>query len=173
MSDANDVGEFGEHGEHGESGEQAEVREFEARTPVDVAVGVLFDVDDRFLMTSRPDGKVYAGFWEFPGGKLERGETVEAALCRELHEELGIEVDDRVGAIERWRESVVDYPHALVRLHFCKVRRWTGAFEMRERQAMRWQTLPVDVGPVLPGAVPVLDWIAEERGFAGATQTPA
>ncbi len=145
----------------------------QARTPVDVAVGILFDGDDRFLMTSRPDGKVYAGYWEFPGGKFEPGESVEAALRRELREELGIEVDGGPGAIERWHQSIVDYPHARVRLHFCKVRRWTGAFEMRERQAMRWQTLPVEVAPVLPGAVPVLARIAEERGFAGATQALA
>lgn len=143
------------------------------RTPIDVAVGVLFDAEGRFLMTSRPAGKVYAGFWEFPGGKLEAGESVEEALRRELHEELGIEVATTADAIERWRESIVDYPHALVRLHFCKVRRWSGAFQMRERQLMRWQSLPVDVGPVLPGAVPVLDWVASERGFTAATQAMA
>ena len=60
--------------------------------PVDVAVGVLIDADGRFLLTSRPEGKVYAGYWEFPGGKLEAGEAVEAALARELHEELGITI---------------------------------------------------------------------------------
>jgi 8-oxo-dGTP pyrophosphatase MutT (NUDIX family) len=62
------------------------------REPVDVAVGVLIDADGRFLLTSRPEGKVYAGHWEFPGGKLEPGETVEQALRRELHEELGITI---------------------------------------------------------------------------------
>ncbi len=139
------------------------------RTPVDVAVGVLIDADDRFLLTSRPDGKVYAGYWEFPGGKLEAGETVEAALRRELHEELGI----TIGAVEPWRVEIVDYPHARVRLHFCRVRAWSGHFEMRERQAMAWQTLPVEVRPVLPGTVPVLQWFAEERGFAGPTHRPA
>jgi 8-oxo-dGTP diphosphatase len=137
----------------------------EPRRPVDVAVGVLFDADDRFLLTSRPAGKVYAGYWEFPGGKLEAGESVEAALRRELHEELGI----TIGPAEPWKVEVVDYPHALVKLHFCKVRAWTGEFEMRERQAMAWQRLPVDVHPVLPGTVPVLGWLADERGFAGAT----
>ena len=63
------------------------------RTPVDVAVGVLIDAQGRFLLTSRPVGKVYAGHWEFPGGKVEPGETVEQALRRELHEELGITID--------------------------------------------------------------------------------
>ncbi|HEX5631951.1 MAG TPA: NUDIX domain-containing protein [Gemmatimonadales bacterium] len=135
------------------------------RTPVDVAVGVLIDPDGRFLLTSRPVGKVYAGYWEFPGGKLEPGESVEAALRRELHEELGI----TIGAAHPWKVELMDYPHARVRLHFCKVHAWTGAFEMRERQAMAWQTLPVAVAPVLPGTVPVLQWFAAERGFTGAT----
>ena len=102
------------------------------RTPVDVAVGVLIDADGRFLLTSRPEGKVYAGYWEFPGGKLEAGETVEQALRRELHEELGI----TIGAAHPWKVELMDYPHARVRLHFCKVYEWQGAFEMRERQAM-------------------------------------
>ena len=101
------------------------------RTPVDVAVGVLFDAAGRFLLTSRPSDKVYAGYWEFPGGKLEPGESVEVALRRELHEELGI----TIGAAQPWKIELVDYPHARVRLHFCKVFAWSGGFEMRERQA--------------------------------------
>jgi 8-oxo-dGTP diphosphatase len=137
----------------------------EERRAVDVAVGVLIDAQGRFLLTSRPAGKVYAGYWEFPGGKLEAGETVAQALRRELHEELGI----TIGAAEAWRVEVVDYAHARVRLHFCKVHAWAGAFEMRERQQMAWQGLPVEVSPVLPGTVPVLRWFAEERGFVGAT----
>ena len=139
----------------------------EPRRPVDVAVGVLIDGDGRFLLTSRPKGKVYAGYWEFPGGKLEPGETVEAALRRELHEELGI----TIGAVEPWNATLMDYAHARVRLHFCKVRAWQGAFEMKEGQAMAWQRLPVQVAPVLPGTLPVLDWFAAEQGFGGATCT--
>ncbi len=135
------------------------------RTPVDVAVGVLIDARGRFLLTSRPVGKVYAGHWEFPGGKLEPGETVEQALRRELHEELGI----TIGPVEPWHVELMDYPHARVRLHFCKVHAWQGECEMREGQAMAWQDLPVQVAPVLPGTVPVLDWFAAERGFQGAT----
>ncbi|ARN22340.1 NUDIX domain-containing protein [Piscinibacter gummiphilus] len=137
----------------------------EDRPVVDVAVGVLIDGDGRFLLTSRPEGKVYAGYWEFPGGKLEAGETVEQALRRELHEELGI----TIGAAVPWRIELVDYPHARVKLNFCKVFAWSGDFEMRERQSMSWQTLPVAEQPVLPGTVPVLQWFAEERGFTGAT----
>jgi 8-oxo-dGTP diphosphatase len=135
------------------------------RRPVDVAVGVLIDADGRFLLTSRPSGKAYAGYWEFPGGKVEPGETVEQALGRELREELGI----TIGHAQLWQVEVVDYPHALVNLHFCKVFEWSGHFEMREGQAMVWQTLPVAVHPVLPGTVPVLRWFAAERGFVGAT----
>jgi len=135
------------------------------RTPVEVAVGVLIDAEGRFLLTSRPAGKVYAGYWEFPGGKVESGEGIEEALRRELHEELGI----TIGPAEPWHVELVDYPHALVRLHFCKVFAWSGDFEMREQQAMSWQTLPVRVAPVLPGTVPVLGWFAAERGFFGAT----
>jgi 8-oxo-dGTP diphosphatase len=139
------------------------------RTPVDVAVGVLINPEGEFLLTSRPAGKVYAGYWEFPGGKLEAGESVEAALRRELHEELGIEI----GAVAPWKVELVDYPHARVRLHFCKVFAWSGEFEMRERQSMAWQRLPVAVSPVLPGTLPVLAWFAEERGFEGATTLAA
>ena len=80
-------------------------------------------------------------------------------------EELGIVVAD----VQRWREELVDYPHALVRLHFCKVLAWSGELQMREAQLHSWQQLPVQVAPVLPGTVPVLQWLAQERGFAGAT----
>jgi len=139
------------------------------RRPVDVAVGVLIDADGNFLLTSRPQGKVYAGWWEFPGGKLEAGESVEQALRRELHEELGIEI----GAVQPWQTEIVDYEHARVRLHFCKVFDWRGAFEMREAQQMAWQTLPVRVAPVLPGTLPVLGWFAQERGFSGPTTLDA
>jgi 8-oxo-dGTP diphosphatase len=139
------------------------------RDAVDVAVGVLIDGQGRFLLTSRPEGKVYAGYWEFPGGKLEAGESVETALRRELHEELGI----TIGKAQPWQIELVDYPHALVRLHFCKVYDWSGEFQMRERQAMDWQTLPVEVAPLLPGTLPVLGWFARERGFEGPTHRAA
>ena len=137
----------------------------EARAAVEVAVGILIRPDGRFLLTSRPPGKVYAGYWEFPGGKLEPGESVEQALARELHEELGVEIDP--AAITRWREQLVDYPHALVRLHFCRVTAWQGELQMREGQQAAWQRLPVQVEPVLAGTLPVLQWLAEEAAGAG------
>ena len=135
------------------------------RAVVEVAVGVLIRPDGDFLLTSRPAGKVYEGYWEFPGGKLEAGETVAQALQRELHEELGI----TIGPAALWKVELVDYPHALVRLSFCKVFSWSGDLQMREAQSFAWQRLPVQVMPVLPGTVPVLQWLAEERGFQGAT----
>jgi 8-oxo-dGTP diphosphatase len=133
------------------------------RSPVEVAVGVLIRPDNAFLLTTRPPGKAYAGYWEFPGGKLEAGEIVAQALSRELHEELGI----TIGEAHPWKTEMVDYPHALVRLHFCKVFDWTGELQMREGQTFAWETLPVQSQPVLPGTIPVLEWFALERNFSG------
>ena len=133
-----------------------------ARKHTEVAVGILIRADGALLLSTRPEGKPYAGYWEFPGGKIEAGETVEQALRRELIEELGV----TIGPVEAWKVTEHDYPHALVRLHWCKVHAWQGEFEMREGQAMRWQQWPVQVRPVLPGAYPVLQWLAEERGQA-------
>ena len=136
----------------------------ENRPLVQVAVGVLLQDDGAFLLTSRPSGKVYAGYWEFPGGKLEAGETVQQALARELHEEIGIDIEDCM----LWKVERVDYPHALVQLNFCRVTRWHGELQMREGQSFAWQQLPVTVTPVLPGTLPVLRWLEEERGNPSA-----
>lgn len=137
------------------------------RSLVQVAVGVLVLDDGSFLLTSRPTGKAYAGYWEFPGGKLEANETVEDALRRELQEEIGITIHD----CTLWKIERIDYPHALVQLNFCKVTQWTGELQMLESQSFVWQQLPVTVQPVLPGTVPVLQWFAKERGFEGDTHT--
>jgi 8-oxo-dGTP diphosphatase len=136
------------------------------RKTVDVAVGVLIRPNGEFLMTSRPPGKVYEGYWEFPGGKLEAGESVEQALRRELQEEIGI----TIGSAQPWKVEMVDYPHALVRLNFCKVFDWSGDLHMQEGQTFAWQTLPVTVAPVLPGTIPVLEWFAQEPGYARVGQ---
>ncbi len=82
-----------------------------------------------------------------------------------MHEELGIHVDE----VQRWRIERVSYEHAHVQLNFCKVLSWRGELQMLEGQQMAWQLLPLSVHPVLPGTVPVLRWLAAERGFAGAT----
>ncbi|MBX9817547.1 MAG: NUDIX domain-containing protein, partial [Burkholderiaceae bacterium] len=99
----------------------------------------------------------------------EAGETVEQALRRELFEEIGI----TIAAAMPWKVELVDYPHALVRLHFCKVFEWSGELQMREAQTCSWEQLPVQVMPVLPGTVPVLDWFAAERAHQGATYSIA
>lgn len=135
------------------------------RKTVEVAVGVLIRSNGDFLLTTRPPGKVYEGYWEFPGGKLEAGETVEEALRRELQEEIGI----TIAAVHPWKTELVDYPHAFVRLNFCKVMAWTGELQMHEGQTFAWQSLPVQVHPVLPGTIPVLAWFASERQFPGTT----
>ena len=132
------------------------------RKHTEVAVGILLRADGALLLSTRPAGKPYAGYWEFPGGKIEAGESVEQALRRELIEELGV----TIGPAEVWKVTEHDYPHALVRLHWCKVHDWRGEFEMREGQTMAWQQWPLQVRPVLPGAYPVLQWLSEERGLA-------
>ncbi len=129
-----------------------------ARSPLEVAVGILIDSSGQFLLTTRPQGKVYAGFWEFPGGKLEGLESVEAALRRELHEELGV----HILASRLWKTTQHEYAHALVNLHWCKVFAWTGELQMREGQQFAWQRFPISVAPVLPGSVAVLQALFEE-----------
>lgn len=132
------------------------------RPYTEVAVGVLIrESDGALLITSRPAGKPRAGWWEFPGGKLETGETVEQALRRELEEEIGITITNCIA----WKVTEHDYSHDLVRLHWCKVTQWDGEFEMREGQQMAWQQLPLTVRPVLEGSFPVLQWLSAERGL--------
>ena len=129
------------------------------RKIVHVAAAVITRPDGSVLLGQRAPDTFYPGYWEFPGGKIEAGETVEQALRRELHEELGV----TIGPAAVWKVTEHDYPHALVRLHWCKVREWSGQFEMREGQSMAWQTFPLTVEPVLPGAYPVLDWLEQEQ----------
>ena len=136
----------------------------DTRKHTEVAVGILIRADGALLLSTRPEGKAYAGYWEFPGGKIETGETVTEALRRELIEELGV----TIGQAHEWKVTEHDYPHALVRLHWCKVFEWSGEFEMREGQQMAWQIFPLTVSPVLPGAYPVLDWLEAEQGLTGA-----
>lgn len=123
-----------------------------AGAPVDVAVGILIRPDGRLLLASRPAGKPYAGYWEFPGGKLEPGETVAHALARELHEELGVDI----GPVFPWLVRVFNYPHALVRLHFCRVFEWRGEPHAREQQDFGFHSLDALPMPLLPATIPVL-----------------
>lgn len=127
------------------------------RKPVEVAVGVLLRSDGSFLLGSRPEGKPYAGYWEFPGGKLETDETVAEALARELHEELGITIGDALP----WVTIEHVYPHAHVRLHFTRVTRWSGELHAREGQQFGWFNLGSHPPqPVLPATLPCLRWLA-------------
>jgi 8-oxo-dGTP diphosphatase len=113
--------------------------------------------DGRFLLAQRPAGKVYAGYWEFPGGKVEADEPAGAALGRELHEELGIDVTHACPWITR--EYV--YPHAHVRLIFFRVLAWKGEPRSREAQALSWQRLTdLEVAPLLPANGPILRALA-------------
>ncbi len=106
-----------------------------ARPVTEVACGVLINREKGiFLLGSRPEGKPCAGFWEFPGGKLEVGETPEVALARELNEELGI----HIGKSYPWFVMEHDYPHAYVRLHFRRCFSWTGELKSLEHQKFAW-----------------------------------
>ncbi len=128
--------------------------EREARGDVtEVVAAVLTQPDGRVLLAQRPAGKAYAGYWEFPGGKVEAGEALAAALARELAEELGI----AIGAPCRWITRVFSYPHATVRLNFFRVFEWQGEPHPHEGQTFAWQRPEaVAVTPLLPANFPVL-----------------
>lgn len=130
---------------------------------VEVAAAVIERADGSFLLAQRPPGKVYAGWWEFPGGKVEAGEPAAAALARELREELGIEV---VKAYP-WVSRVHVYEHAVVMLHFYRVVEWRGEPQSREGQALAWQR-PGDpvLEPMLPANGPVLASLALPLEYA-------
>ena len=129
----------------------------DTRPPVQVVAGVLLAPDQSFLMASRPPGKVYAGYWEFPGGKVEAGETARAALDRELQEELGI-LPTRA---EPWLVREFSYPHARVQIRFFRVTRWDGTPHAREGQELRWHPPgPPVLAPMLPANGPVLRALA-------------
>jgi 8-oxo-dGTP diphosphatase len=124
---------------------------------IEVAAAVIQRPDGRFLLAQRPPGKVYAGYWEFPGGKVEPGEAAARALARELHEELGIDVERAYPWITR--EYV--YPHGHVRLNFFRVTSWRGEPHAREDQAIAWQAPgAASVQPMLPANAPVLASLA-------------
>ena len=127
------------------------------RTKVRVAAAVLVRGDGQVLLAERPPGKAYAGYWEFPGGKLEAGESPRAALVRELREELGIEVRRAAP----WLVQEFDYPHAHVELNFFRVFEWDGELFGHDGQAFAWQSPGAwDVGPLLPANTRILSALA-------------
>ncbi len=130
---------------------------------VEVAAAVIERADGAFLLAQRPAGKVYAGWWEFPGGKVEEGEAPEHALARELHEELGIDVLSAYPWITRMHV----YEHATVRLNFFRVTRWRGEPHPRESQAFVWQRPGAPIAsPMLPANAPVLAALALPLEYA-------
>lgn len=109
--------------------------------------------DGSFLLAQRPPDKIWAGYWEFPGGKIEPGETPRHALKRELREELGIEVETAYP----WITRVFTYPHATVKLNFFRVMEWCGELHPHEGQQFSWQhATEVSVDPILPANAPIL-----------------
>ncbi|MGB2357019.1 MAG: 8-oxo-dGTP diphosphatase MutT [Paracoccaceae bacterium] len=101
-----------------------------------VSAVALIDRDGRVLLAQRPEGKSMAGLWEFPGGKVEKGETPEAALVRELHEELGIETWDSCLAPLTFASHKYEDFHLLMPLYAC--RKWSGIVQPKEGQTLKW-----------------------------------
>lgn len=135
----------------------------DVRKRVDVAVAVVFNDRGQVLWGCRPEGKPYAGYWEFPGGKVEPGETVWQALVRELKEELDITA--QAGA--PWFVIEHDYEHALVRLHLYRVWQFSGQVRALEGQAFTWASLDAnDLTPILPATEPLLPTLAQPRFMA-------
>src|SRR5205085_10323122 len=126
--------------------------------PIDVAVGILMKPNGDVLLGQRPDGKQYAGYWEFPGGKVEANEDILHALQREFVEELGLQII----SAEPWCGVEHVYPHAHVRLHFYISREWQGEPQSLEGQAFSWQG-SVRVEPLLPATIPLIEWLDRVR----------
>ena len=124
-------------------------------------MGIIYQ-DGQFLLAKRPQGKPYAGYWEFPGGKIEANETVHQALERELEEELGI----RIGQSHAWNMIEHDYPHAYVRLHLCLVKVWQGQARGLEGQELYWQTMRaidlIAVEPLLPATITIIEMMRQQ-----------
>lgn len=133
-----------------------------SRPIVEVAAGILLRDGRDVLMAQRPEGKLYAGYWEFPGGKLEPTESVASALYRELKEELGIEISLHQDYYHELMVLEHDYPHAYVRLHVCLVEQWQGPLLGLEGQELSWQAIfqsQLSVEPVLPAAWPMIEYL--------------
>lgn len=136
------------------------------RKRVEVAAAVIMQPDGQFLLGQRAPDTVYAGYWEFPGGKVEAGETPHDALVRELDEELGI----RVQAANPWITREYHYEHAHVRLHFFEVSAWQGEPKSHIHSALCWQRAQApSVHPMLPANAPVLRALQLPRVY-GITQ---
>ncbi|MEO1919415.1 MAG: 8-oxo-dGTP diphosphatase MutT [Paracoccaceae bacterium] len=125
-----------------------------------VSAVALIDPDGRVLLAQRPEGKSMAGLWEFPGGKVEAGETPEAALIRELHEELGIDTwESCLAPLNFASHSYSDF-HLLMPLFAC--RKWKGTPHPREGQALKWvRANKLRDYPMPPADVPLIPILRE------------
>ena len=133
----------------------------ETPLPTVLVVAVaLIDVDGRVLIAKRPEGKTLAGLWEFPGGKVEPGERPEAALIRELSEELGIEVSESCLAPFVFASHAYDSFHLLMPLYLC--RRWNGVVAAREHAALAWvRPNQLSDYPMPPADEPLVAWLRD------------
>ncbi|MBU6290459.1 MAG: NUDIX domain-containing protein [Burkholderiales bacterium] len=138
----------------------------DAAPPIDVAVGILMKPNGDVLLGSRPEGKPYAGYWEFPGGKVEAGEAVLDALKREFAEEVGVQLL----SAEPWCGVEHVYPHAHVRLHFFISREWQGEPRALEGQQLAWQG-QLQLAPILPATIPLLQWLDQLRFAENSAQS--
>lgn len=125
-----------------------------------VAAVALVDADNRVLIAKRPPGKAMAGLWEFPGGKVEPGETPEAALRRELKEELGIEVCHTCLAPFNFASHAYETFHLLMPLYLCRT--WEGEIAPREGQDVKWvRALDLSRYPMPPADLPLIPWLRD------------
>lgn len=127
-----------------------------------VSAVALIDPDGRILLSQRPQGKSLAGLWEFPGGKVESGETPEAALIRELHEELGIDTWQSCLAPLSFASHTYEDFHLLMPLFAC--RKWNGIPQPLEGQALKWvRVKDLSSFPMPPADKPLIavlrDWL--------------
>lgn len=128
-----------------------------------VVAVALIDADDRVLIAQRPEGKALAGLWEFPGGKIDQGERPEAALIRELKEELGITVKEACLAPLTFASYAYPEFHLLMPLYVC--RRWEGFVQSREGQALKWvRARDLREYPMPPADEPLIPPLVELLG---------
>jgi 8-oxo-dGTP diphosphatase len=127
-----------------------------------VSAVALFDADGRVLLTQRPEGKPMAGMWEFPGGKVEPGETPEACLVREIREELGVEICENCAAPLTFVSHAYEHFHLVMMLYVC--RKWQGIPQPMEGQQLAWK-YPRDMRdlPMPPADVPLVAALLDSR----------
>jgi hydrolase, NUDIX family len=138
----------------------------DTRPLLEVAAGIVFNENSEFLLSSRPAGKPYAGYWEFAGGKVEAGESAADALKREFAEELGIDIRRALP----WLVKIHSYEHARVRLHFFRVPAdgWAGGIQAKEGQSWAWQKAgDFTVSPMLPANGALLKALSVPTALTG------